>query len=881
MKKIIIILCVLYCLFAFTSCSNSKNNNENDHEHSYTSSVIAPTCDKDGYTLYICSICNHQYSDEAIKALGHAYKESIQDANCNQHQKKVFKCSNCKSSYSEELEALGSIHKYISEVTYPNAERGGYTTHTCKNCQISYVDSYTEPVSYSMGLEYKKISNRYYVSGVGDCQDTDIIIPEVSEQGYIIVGINENAFQNSNVVSVTVPDSVTDIKQFAFFNCEALETVVLGKNANLASNVFVNTPSLKKLTLPMKNSLAYYFKDLNTSSEKFKQVIHNISNSSSKNYGSIPYSLEEINLLSAPCDYAFQNCDMLKKVTISPSSTSIGAAAFKNCTGITEINIPSTVTSIGAYAFEATSISSIVIPDKVVLTYDNQYIFYNCSNLTDVKLPKALAIIPDYTFTNCKKLSKLEIPNTVTYLGVIFISGTSIEAINLPNSIDTIHANAFNGCTSLKQITLPTSLKNIDYNAFENCTSLEAIEIPSTLQKIGNEAFKGCALLKSIELPNSLTNFGNSIFENCTSLSNVKLAEASTAISGGLFKGCLSLTSIEIPNTVSSIYGSAFSGSGIVSITIPQNVTYMGSHVFASCKSLKSVTFLSDNTPISNYMFYDASALETITIPKSAQNIPVAFCLGATSLHTINFNEGLIVIYEEAFADCTSLKEITMPTTLRNIHGKAFKNCTNLTTVDFSNIYISAENTSNAKECFANCTSLTEIKNFDNVNCINETFFVNTPLHTVENGMTISAGWLIKVNPAEIPTILEVPNKVTKISDYAFSACTHIEEVTLPEGLTYIGTRIFGTNENSALKKLTLPDSLTSFSSDTIYFLTNIQELVVGKELKIFNDYSLGELSVIRFRGTIEEFYEMPWCNNNNILKITIICTDATIEPRA
>ena len=574
------------------------------------------------------------------------------------------------------------------------------------------------------------------------------------------------------------------------------------------------------------------------------------------------------------------DCDMLKKVTFSSNAKSIGVSAFRNCTGITEIILPNSITSIGSYAFSATSISSIVLPDGVELDIDNTYIFEGCSKLTDVTLPSTLKTIPSYTFTNCSQLSKLDIPASVTNLGVIFISGTSIESIVLPNSITNIHSHTFNGCESLKNISFPTQLKSIEYNAFENCINLKNIELPSTLQSIDKEAFKGCTSLESIIIPNSVTTLNTSAFENCTSLSNVKLPQNITEIKGGLFSGCTSLKNIELSNTVKAIGGAAFEGSGLISITIPQSVTSIGTHVFASCKSLKSVTFSSDSTPLSNYMFLDATSLESIAIPKNITIIPIGFCSGATSLTTIQFNEGLISIQEEAFSKCTSLKTVTMPTTLRIIFQKAFKGCTDLVSVDFSNINIVNENAGIAQECFANCTSLTEIKNFDRVNCMNETFFANTPLQKTENGMVIAAGWLLEVYPAEIPTILSVPQGVTKIVDYAFSACTHIEEVILPEGLTYIGTRIFGTN-NLSLRKLTIPDSLTTFPTDTISFLNNMQELVVGKGLQSFEHGRLGNLPTIRFRGTIEEFYQMPWCNNDYIKEITIICDNGTIAPEA
>ena len=65
--------------------------------------------------------------------------------------------------------------------------------------------------------------------------------------------------------------------------------------------------------------------------------------------------------------------------------------------------------------------------------------------------------------------------------------------------IDTvIGEGAFKDCTSLESIDIPNSVTEIDGYAFGGCTSLESIDIPNSVTEIGEVAFEGCTSLKSI-----------------------------------------------------------------------------------------------------------------------------------------------------------------------------------------------------------------------------------------------------------------------------------------------------------------------------------------------------------------------------------------------
>lgn len=126
------------------------------------------------------------------------------------------------------------------------------------------------------------------------------------------------------------------------------------------------------------------------------------------------------------------------------------------------------VTSIANSAFEASSISSVTVPEGV--TNISQFAFAKCDNLITVVLP-----------------------STLTYLGLsAFYESYSLENVNLEDtSITGVNMMTFSGCTYLEKIALPTTCAGIYSGAFANCISLESVFIPREVQTIFDNAFSG------------------------------------------------------------------------------------------------------------------------------------------------------------------------------------------------------------------------------------------------------------------------------------------------------------------------------------------------------------------------------------------------------
>ena len=150
------------------------------------------------------------------------------------------------------------------------------------------------------------------------------------------------------------------------------------------------------------------------------------------------------------------------------------------------------------------------------------------------------------------------IPSTVTYDGktynvtrighFAFFGCSSLESINIPESVTSIGSEAFRGCSSLTSINIPESVtSNIGDYAFNGCSSLESVNIPDGMtSSIGDYAFFGCSSLTSVVIGDGVTSIGDRAFRNCSSLESVVIGDGVTSIGQSAFQDCSSLESVVI-----------------------------------------------------------------------------------------------------------------------------------------------------------------------------------------------------------------------------------------------------------------------------------------------------------------------------------------------
>ena len=380
----------------------------------------------------------------------------------------------------------------------------------------------------------------------------------------------------------------------------------------------------------------------------------------------------EMNFYNTPWE---SNRSEIKKVILKNGVTSIGDYAFRDCSNMTSVTIPKGVKSIGSRAFyNCSSLTSVTIPDSV--TSIGSYAFGACNNIKEVHITDIAAWckISFWHETNSSNPS-----NPFAYAYNLYLNGTLVTDLVIPNSVTSIRPYAFYGCSSLTSVTIPNSVTSIGDRTFEGCSSLTSVTIPNSVTDIWERAFSCCSSLTSITIPNSVTGIADDAFEGCSSLTSVTIPNSVTSIGVSAFSGCSSLTNITISNGVTSIGDCAFEGcSSLTNVTIPNSVTSIGDLVFYDCTGLTNVTISSSVASIGRYAFFNCSNLTSVTIPNSVKNIETGAFEGCSSLTSVTIPNSVTDIEDGTFEGCSSLTNVTIPNSVTSIGRTAFDRCARL-----------------------------------------------------------------------------------------------------------------------------------------------------------------------------------------------------------
>lgn len=272
---------------------------------------------------------------------------------------------------------------------------------------------------------------------------------------------------NTEIKSVTLPSSITDVSGYAFWNCTNLEEVDLSqtKITSIPSGLFKGCTSLKTIKLPstitsIGDEAFHNCQSLKNIEGLDKCKIASIGTKAFYNCN----KLESLDFSQATFtsmeDEMFYGLTGLKNITFPETLTSIGKKAFYYDTSLTNVAFPSSLTTIGESAFESCKKLESVDMSKTKVTELSNAAFYNCSSLTSITFPNSLTSIGDHALYKCISLAKLDLYDTsLTTIGEFAIANTpELTQIALPDSISTIGKKAFN--STLTNDLIPTAVSD-------------------------------------------------------------------------------------------------------------------------------------------------------------------------------------------------------------------------------------------------------------------------------------------------------------------------------------------------------------------------------------------------------------------------------------
>ena len=264
----------------------------------------------------------------------------------------------------------------------------------------------------------------------------------------------------------------------------------------------------------------------------------------------------------------------------------------------------------------------------------------------------------------------------VGYIGNAFTNNSSIHSVELPDTIVGIDSNAFYSCISLESINFPPHLVYIGVSAFEKCYLLNCnVEFTDELEQIGKLCFGYCYSLTSVTIPESVQIVDDMTFLDCKQLKSIDLQEGVLYIAGGCFSGCRSLNNIALPASLEYIGNGCFTGTGITSLKIPPNVSYIGTKIVNSCEQLSEITVdhgnsyyaaidgilykLENDKPISLKAVPKARTYSEIVIPDTVLELEEEAFNGSMNVYNVKLSSALRTIGDSCFRDCQNIEKIT------------------------------------------------------------------------------------------------------------------------------------------------------------------------------------------------------------------------------
>ena len=695
----------------------------------------------------------------------------------------------------------------------------------------------------------------------------------------------------TNIMSITVPQSVRTIGAWAFSDCAALKDVYyLGEIAQWKV-INIDSGNIHLLTASIHCADGDAFPDGSCGDGVTWALVDGTLTISGTG------AMDNYSWGDAPW---YNKADEIISIEVLSGVTSIGDSAFADCSAITSIELPDGLTRIGTNAF------------------------YHCTGMESISIPYGLTAIGECAFWGCESLKSIDIPGSVTRIGyAAFAECISLTSIVIPEGVEKLEDGTFQGCPSLESVTIPASVTSIAAGVFQN-DALKDVHYSGSREQWGlieidetNTALKKAAIHCSddgdsytgtcgenvtwkLTEDGTLTISGSGAMENYEwgdapwarqkdSIRNVVIEDGVACVGNCAFSDCYSLSNVRIPESVTSIGTRAFeSCESLESVILPGGLNSIGEYAFAWCYNLNDITLPDGLNSIGDYAFSDCTTFSEITLPEKLSYIGEGAFYNCVNLKDIVIPDGVATIKVSTFASCSNLVSASISEATTAIEEDAFWDCTSLSDTYYSGT--KAQWDSIKIDTGNGCLQTTVIHCTDGDAAPHGTFGDNITWKLENNTLTISGEgempdfysvqnpWSRKVGSI---TSVIVEDGVTNVGNRAFIDFDNLKRVALPNSVKSIGDEAF--SWCYSLENITIPEGVRDISYKAFYYCWNLSTVSIPESVTSIGESAFSccdELESVNYGGTVAQWEAINIADGNfDLITAKIRCTDGVYVP--
>lgn len=602
----------------------------------------------------------------------------------------------------------------IEKLTIPSTYKGSPVTLIsdnalleCKNLKTISLPNSLTSISSSLfkntKIEYNTYKNGYYLGDAKNPYMYLIASDDVTEVSLhadtLIIGDNvfngmaitkaelnnklkkisyQAFYDNDMLYSITIPGSLTEIEDMAFYSCDNLFEIHNKSNISITlgsiSNGYIAYNARIINTSDKDSAITYTDDYIAMTYDSKKYLLKYTGSSLTPNIsgfdviGEGAFQGSNITEIATDAkiieDMAFKGCKSLKKAILSNDVEEIGAEAFEGNTSLTEVVLGSGINAIHNNAFKDCRILKYVYYNgnenswaSIVFDYDT----------TDNMYSNPMKYATDILFLSSgeyQKPTSLNISAKRINVGQ-FMNFTSVKSISLSN-VEEINSFAFMGCSSLEELSIPNTVKTLEASIVEGCISLKDLYVDKNVESVSSILGATDYKIKNLHYSGDASDWEKIVFVDQYSafgnyVENVYFTKDNTEYIP---------TEINLSSNVSNY--TYMNIKSIKSVYIDKTVTRLGAHVFFGCDSIEGA-------------YYNGSVDEWVRITFSTfTSNPLSF---AKSLHILDEDNQYVKVANPYITSSnirayvfynSDISSVIIDKSVRSVGFDAFMGCNNL-----------------------------------------------------------------------------------------------------------------------------------------------------------------------------------------------------------